>query len=750
MAPLYGQSPARDSGGKPQWCIEPNRIIPEHVTGTSSSEGTIRSVNCTEATHFEDHICAECRDVPNIGSLRARLRRSALAQSTSIDSQVSSHKNNRYRGLEATGKKLNEYRQLTVNHRLQTLNLSKKLARAKGAKQKLTDKITEEGQRGDVSAITRTLHEAYERGLLRGKTNILTFIKTIVSNMRKKPKGKRYDKFTKTMFQVIKIWGGWRMAKFFAMNMGGPSEGTIKRITRQYNTPAEQGFQASTISRTLETYKHLMETNQIESVLVEQAEDETVIVKLLQYIQATDTVVGSCGITSLNHRCVSDHFLVIGSEETAYEDLKQFFANSVIASMARVIMLNPLHPNLPATVVFLAPTCNKFTTLDVIDQWKIVQNIYNRHFLPLFKTPLTGKASDGDSRRRRAQLLSAKSKEGVRYHIDHPNFTLTGRVTDNHGNETTVCSLDIMNQDYIHCGKKLVNPLDHPTRKLMIGGHLVHINHLNLVMTRFEAQQHGLRTEDVTRQDRQNWGSAQRICFPRVQECLKKLECGEEGMTQEDVKGTRIYLFICFLFIEIFCSLTASLTQRITYASQVANFLRIWRWWVYQHPVLSLKENFITKQCFEDVLITCHASVLLIKAARDFAPNEEIHLAKCGTDCVEDFFSQNGSWTMNRHNYTYGDMLMALPSMNRITEVRADPKGPTIPKGHKKQLNIWDQGTKAPDTPPNMKDYPSDADIKAAWEKGISEAQRVCTEVGKYTVFTVFECIEINWKFGII
>ena len=102
--------------------------------------------------------------------------------------------------------------------------------------------------------------------------------------------------------------------------------------------------------------------------------------------------------------------------------------------------------------------------------------------------------------------------------------------------------------------------------------------HLNLVMVKnnFDFQEHGLRIEDIERKDHQNWASAQQLLFPRVQECLKKLEQGEtEARCKEDVLGTRMYLHIFYMYIEIFCSLSSSLLGRIKYASTVVNFLRI-------------------------------------------------------------------------------------------------------------------------------------------------------------------------------
>ena len=73
-----------------------------------------------------------------------------------------------------------------------------------------------------------------------------------------------------------------------------------------------------------------------------------------------------------------------------------------------------------------------------------------------------------------------------------------------------------------------------------------------------------------------------------------------------------------------------SLYERIQYASTPQ---RIWRSWVYQSRNLLLKENFITRQYYTDVILSCHAAVLHIKAARIFTPSEPIMLSKTGSDC---------------------------------------------------------------------------------------------------------------------
>lgn len=76
----------------------------------------------------------------------------------------------------------------------------------------------------------------------------------------------------------------------------------------------------------------------------------------------------------------------------------------------------------------------------------------------------SGQASDGDSRRRKEMLpfLLSKPTMDSPYTINHPNFSAA--ITIEEGQPSGMAD-----QDFIHNGKKLINPLDLPSRKLMLG-----------------------------------------------------------------------------------------------------------------------------------------------------------------------------------------------------------------------------------------------------------------------------------------
>ena len=71
-------------------------------------------------------------------------------------------------------------------------------------------------------------------------------------------------------------------------------------------------------------------------VLVEQAEDETVIVKELNWIPAQDIVVGACGAKGPQHKCSANYVHHVGNDIQSYERLTQFAETSIISPMAGV------------------------------------------------------------------------------------------------------------------------------------------------------------------------------------------------------------------------------------------------------------------------------------------------------------------------------------------------------------------------------------------------------------------------------
>ena len=81
---------------------------------------------------------------------------------------------------------------------------------------------------------------------------------------------------------------------------------------------------------------------------------------------------------------------------------------------------------------------------------------------------------------------------------------------------------------------------------------------------------------------------------------------------------------------------------------------------------------------------SCHLAVILICYMRDNFPNKECRLDLTGSDVLEKFWSKNGQWEGNHHNYSYGDLQRNTSHMIRPDEIRVDPDAPDLAKLHPK------------------------------------------------------------------
>ena len=195
---------------------------------------------------------------------------------------------------------------------------------------------------------------------------------------------------------------------------------------------------------------------------------------------------------------------------------------------------------------------------------------------------------------------------------------------------------------------------------LYIGRYPVHRNFLRSVLETFTVHRHGLRNEDVNNKDVMNWASCQRTVFPKVRDCLLDLYHGNNAPVNNLVLGIWVYLDVIYHYMEIFVSLPASLEERIENAGYVVHFLGIWRNYVIMSKDLSLCVNFISRETFQDVLLSCHFAVMLVIDFAENFPYLDCPLQRTGTDGCEVFSSKNGSWVRNRHAYSIRDMVVIM------------------------------------------------------------------------------------------
>ena len=78
-------------------------------------------------------------------------------------------------------------------------------------------------------------------------------------------------------------------------------------------------------------------------------------------------------------------------------------------------------------------------------------------------------------------------------------------------------------QDPVHVAVKLKTRMTKPSIVLSIGRYLASVHHLQLAMTSFPKDQHGLQIRDINHKDKQNFEAVMRITHPTFLRVLQQI-----------------------------------------------------------------------------------------------------------------------------------------------------------------------------------------------------------------------------------
>ena len=151
----------------------------------------------------------------------------------------------------------------------------------------------------------------------------------------------------------------------------------------------------------------------------------------------------------------------------------------------------------------------------------------------------------------------------------------------------------------------------------------------------------------------------------------------------------------------------------------VIHFLGIWHNFIATTRGLLLHKNFLSRETYTDVVLSCHMAITIIYFMRDNFPEVPCHLQLTGTDLVESYFSKNGQWVGNRHHYSYARMARNLSHMIRLVSIRVDPNAPSFARPHPKTEFIWSRQYKHAWEPCNLQVYPERGQEIAAFREGV-------------------------------
>lgn len=274
-------------------------------------------------------------------------------------------------------------------------------------------------------------------------------------------------------------------------------------------------------------------------------------------------------------------------------------------------------------------------------------------------------------------------------------------------------------QDIIHILTKLRNRLLKISTMLPFGDKLVSSTHLKLLLLQVSKDNHLLTNTDIHPKDRMNAKSAEKICHPLVQECLKKYIPGSEA--------TVVFLKVMNYATSSFLDSELLISERIKRIWYSVFVLRIWRSWLSSkvkenqkkskkrnaeqkkekisekaktsvkdsesadetlRRKYSLSENFISNNAYACIELNAHS---LVKYIIQLRTNDQPHLfitKLLGSQSCESTFRQVRSLTSTYStvvNFTMYDMLHRLKKIQMQSDIITDCPELNFPRVTTKQ-----------------------------------------------------------------
>lgn len=162
-------------------------------------------------------------------------------------------------------------------------------------------------------------------------------------------------------------------------------------------------------------------------------------------------------------------------------------------------------------------------------------------------------------------------------------------------------------QDIIHIATKLRNFLlrtRYDKRLLPFGNSFIRIEHLYELLDMFTKDKHQLTATTLNSVDRQNFRSALRVCLKRVTDLLRDHIKESESTIQ--------FLQMMRDIIDSLMDYSLTPLQRIRKIWYSVFLIRIWRKFILASKDYTLKDNFLSSNCYACIELNAHNLILCI------------------------------------------------------------------------------------------------------------------------------------------
>jgi len=550
-----------------------------------------------------------------------------------------------------------------------------------------------------IEKMVDNIKRAWKDGKLKKDSMIFANLEDTARNLCvSNNHGLRHNKCLVRLMATWKLKGGRRNAVLFK-NVHNISETTVNDLIRKERVTLSPGLLLCNFETVAKIYAEMLARMRLDTknnpIISSIAQDESPIIKTATVIKNSAgqfEIVGFCGFKKeskeANHICFgsdSDCSTIV----RALEDIEIVFDKCSLCVAVSAILICPLHPDIPCLPVAILPTCLKFTKADMSAQLNTIWEMYSLSIGKVFNYRLPiGMGSDGCSTRVPLQLnamklvtvrrpvggrgrgVRANLKNADRFYFDHVVIGLGGvkqlvpkddgvSCTEEPGHACLTCCDSVItgihSQDSHHCVKKAIACLTN--RELYLGDNLVTINvNYRVVAGEKETVDTAVSRADIERKDRMCVAAALNNCNIAAQTRIEKELQDCPHLSHSALKPSLLVMRCIHRFhlMNNSCGIGKKavglpLLTRIRYCSSTIALLFGWYHWVATESKkkgsqLSLRHNFLTMQCFRDMIIACNAWLLSFLVARDRTKSPRYLSVRLGSDACEKLFSQLGGF----------------------------------------------------------------------------------------------------------
>lgn len=275
-------------------------------------------------------------------------------------------------------------------------------------------------------------------------------------------------------------------------------------------------------------------------------------------------------------------------------------------------------------------------------------------------------------------------------------------------NSENICFL----QDIVHIGTKLRNRLLKPSICLIIGNKPVSVSHLKMLLNSVSKGVHGLTYSTICPDDRQNYGSLEKIMKPEVSGALTKHIIDSEATVE--------YVRICYEITSSIYEEKLAPLDRMFRLWRTTYFLRAWRLSIAQKVAAAgefkISENFITQNSYACIELIARNFVIMTKKFRDENLKELfVPTVFNSQPCEETYRKLRSMGTINftKINFTLLDLMHLIGRvelMNDIMYFKLADSEVHFPRNRINESNL------------NEFELPSDDEIKICLDNALEKA----------------------------